>query len=37
MGGMQVLQWAATFPDQVFAAVPIATAALPFRAEYRVQ
>jgi homoserine O-acetyltransferase len=27
MGGMQVLQWAATFPDQVFAAVPIATAA----------
>jgi homoserine O-acetyltransferase len=28
MGGMQVLQWAATFPDHVFAAVPIATAAL---------
>jgi len=27
MGGMQVLQWAATFPDQVFAAIPIATAA----------
>jgi homoserine O-acetyltransferase len=27
MGGMQVLQWAATFPDLVFAAVPIATAA----------
>jgi homoserine O-acetyltransferase len=27
MGGMQVLQWAATYPDQVFAAVPIATAA----------
>jgi homoserine O-acetyltransferase len=27
MGGMQVLQWAATFPDQVFAAVPIAAAA----------
>ncbi len=26
MGGMQVLQWAATFPDLVFAAVPIATA-----------
>ena len=26
MGGMQVLQWAATFPEQVFAAVPIATA-----------
>ncbi len=28
MGGMQVLQWAATFPERVFAAVPIATAAL---------
>jgi homoserine O-acetyltransferase len=27
MGGMQVLQWAALFPDRVFAAVPIATAA----------
>ena len=27
MGGMQVLQWAATFPGRVFAAVPIATAA----------
>ena len=27
MGGMQVLQWAATFPQAVFAAVPIATAA----------
>ncbi len=27
MGGMQVLQWAATFPERVFAAVPIATAA----------
>ena len=26
MGGMQVLQWAATFPHRVFAAVPIATA-----------
>ncbi len=26
MGGMQVLQWAATFPERVFAAVPIATA-----------
>jgi homoserine O-acetyltransferase len=26
MGGMQVLQWAASFPDAVFAAVPIATA-----------
>ncbi len=27
MGGMQVLQWAALFPDRVFAAIPIATAA----------
>ncbi len=27
MGGMQVLQWVATFPDRVFAAMPIATAA----------
>jgi homoserine O-acetyltransferase/O-succinyltransferase len=27
MGGMQVLDWAATYPDAVFAAVPIATAA----------
>jgi homoserine O-acetyltransferase/O-succinyltransferase len=26
MGGMQVLQWAASFPDAVFAALPIATA-----------
>lgn len=26
MGGMQVLQWAASYPDSVFAAVPIATA-----------
>ncbi len=26
MGGMQVLEWAATFPASVFAAVPIATA-----------
>ena len=26
MGGMQVLQWAATYPAMVFAAVPIATA-----------
>jgi homoserine O-acetyltransferase len=27
MGGMQVLEWAATFPDAVFAAAPVATAA----------
>jgi homoserine O-acetyltransferase/O-succinyltransferase len=27
MGGMQVLQWAADYPDAVFAALPIATAA----------
>ncbi len=27
MGGMQALEWAATFPDAVFAAVPIAAAA----------
>ena len=27
MGGMQVLEWASTFPDSVFAAVPVATAA----------
>ena len=27
MGGMQVLQWAASFPTRVFAAMPIATAA----------
>jgi homoserine O-acetyltransferase len=26
MGGMQVLEWAVSFPDRVFAAVPIATA-----------
>jgi homoserine O-acetyltransferase/O-succinyltransferase len=27
MGGMQVLQWAASYPDKVFAALPIATGA----------
>ena len=27
MGGMQVLEWASSYPDRVFAAVPLATAA----------
>jgi homoserine O-acetyltransferase/O-succinyltransferase len=27
MGGMQVLEWVASFPDRVFAAIPVATAA----------
>ena len=27
MGGMQVLEWAARFPDMVFAAIPVASAA----------
>ncbi|WP_428377533.1 homoserine O-acetyltransferase MetX [Lichenicoccus sp.] len=34
MGGMQVLQWAATYPDLVFAAVPIATA--PFHSAQNI-
>ncbi len=34
MGGMQALEWAATFPGQVFAAVPIATA--PFHSAQNI-
>ncbi len=36
MGGMQVLQWAASYPERVFAALPIACADAPFGAEHRV-
>ncbi|GBQ23402.1 homoserine O-acetyltransferase MetX [Gluconacetobacter sacchari] len=34
MGGMQVLEWAATFPDMVFAAMPIATS--PFHSAQNI-
>jgi homoserine O-acetyltransferase/O-succinyltransferase len=33
MGGMQVLQWAASYPDAVFAALPIASAGATGRAS----
>ena len=35
MGGMQVLQWAASLSRRVFAAVPIASSRAPFGAEHR--
>ena len=35
MGGMQALQWAARYPERVFAAVPIAMRRAPFGAEHR--
>jgi homoserine O-acetyltransferase len=36
MGGMQVLQWTAAYPERVFSALPIACRNAPFGAEHRV-
>ena len=37
MGGMQVLDWVATYPEAVFAAVPIAHRRASFGPEHRLQ